>query len=326
MKVTHVIFAVLMLAIPARVHAQASPEAEKLFRDGRQLEQDGKLAEACAAFEASEKVEHSIATVLNLANCREKNQQLAAAWALFLAAESQTRGDPAKAAFNTSAKTRAAALEARLSYLTINVPDDSRVPDLIVTRDGTAVDPAEWNRAIPVDGGDHVIAGRAPGHEAWSTKITVAPALDKQAVEVPKFKELPKLAHPEVDAPAATPDRSAPPPATFSTQRYVSLGVGGAALAAVAIGIGLGLSANSLRDQAISTCPPSACTVANAADATATTASAHRRAIDADIAYGVGGAAAATAIALWLTGSPESAPRIVPTTGAAVGLAFTGSF
>ncbi len=260
--------------------------------------------------------------MLNLANCREKNQQLAAAWALFLAAESQTRGDAAKAALNASAKTRAAALEARLSYLTINVPDDSRVPELVVTRDGTAVDPAEWNRAIPVDGGEHVIAGRAPGHETWSTKITVAPTLDKQAVEVPKFKELPKLAHPEVDAPTSPP----PPAPTFSTQRDISLGVGGVAIAAVAVGIGLGLSANSLRDQAISTCPPSACTVANAMDATATNATAHRRAIDADVAYGVGGAAAAAAIALWLTGSPESPPRIVPTIGATVGLAFTGRF
>jgi hypothetical protein len=323
MKLTVIVIA-LAVMLPARAHAQASPEAEKLFRDGRQLEQDGKLAEACAAFEASEKVEHNIATVLNLANCREKNQQLAAAWALFLAAESQTRNDAAKAAFNASAKTRAAALEARLSYLTINVPDESRVPDLVVTRDGTAVDPAEWNRAIPVDGGEHVIAGRAPGHEAWSTKITVAPALDKQAVEVPKFKELPKLAHPEVDAVASNP-AVAPPPPTFSTQRYVALGVGGVAVAAAAVGIGLGLSANSLRDQAISTCPPSACTVANAADATATNATAHRRAIDADVAYGIGGAAAVAAVALWLTGSPES-PRIVPTTGATVGLALTGSF
>jgi hypothetical protein len=316
---------VFMLAMPALVHAQASPEAEKLFRDGRQLEQDGKLAEACAAFEASEKVEHNIGTVLNLANCREKNQQLAAAWALFLAAESQTRGDAAKAAMNTSAKTRAAALEPRLSYLTINVPDESRVPDLVVTRDGTAVDPAEWNRAIPVDGGEHVIAGRAPGHEAWSTKITVSPTLDKQAVEVPRFKELPKLAHPEIETPAAIAEPPPPTP-TFSTQRYISLGVGGVAVAAVAVAIGLGLSANSLRDQAISTCPPSACTVANAIDATATNARAHSRAIDADVAYGVGGAAAAAAITLWLTGSPESPPRIVPTTGATVGIAVTGSF
>jgi hypothetical protein len=321
MKLT-VIF-VFMLAMPALVHAQASPEAEKLFRDGRQLEQAGKLGEACAAFEASEKVEHNIATVLNLANCREKNQQLAAAWALFLAAESQTRGDPAKAAMNATAKTRAAALESRLSYLTINVPDDSRVPDLAVTRDGETVDPAEWNRAIPVDGGDHVIAGRAPGHESWSTKVTVGPTLDKQAVEVPKFKELPKLAHPEVDAPL---DAQPPPAPMFSTQRYVSIGVGGVAVVGVAVAIGLGLSANSLRDQAISTCPPSACSVANAMTATATNATAHSRAIDADVAYGVGGAAAVAAIALWLTGAPESPPRIMPTTGSAVGLAFTGSF
>src|SRR5262245_8732714 len=85
------------LAVQGAAWGQASPEAEALFRDGKRMMKDGKFAEACAAFEGSERVEHSIATVLSLADCREKNHQYASAWALFLQAESQTRSDPSKA-------------------------------------------------------------------------------------------------------------------------------------------------------------------------------------------------------------------------------------
>src|SRR5690349_16582572 len=157
------------IALPALAWGQASPQAEALFRDGKRLMKEGKLAEACAAFEGSEHAEHSIATVLSLADCREKNHQYASAWALFLQADSQTRSDPSKATLNVTAKNRARALEPKLSYLTINVPDESRIPDLVVSRDGAPVDPAEWNRSIPADGGSHVIAGKAPGHESRCT-------------------------------------------------------------------------------------------------------------------------------------------------------------
>ena len=321
----------LVAAVHARAHAQASPEAEKLFRDGRQLIKDGKIGEACAAFEASEKVEHNIATLLNLADCREKNQQYAAAWALFLAADSQTRGDASKAQVNGVAKQRASALEQRLSYLTINVPDESRVTELIVTRDGEPVDPAEWNRAIPVDGGKHEIAGRAPGHEPWSTTVTIAPALDKQAVEVPKFKELPKLAHPEVGEPNASSSVAtpAPPPAPsgiLSPRRDVAIGLGGGALLAVGAGVAFGLSANNLHDQAVSTCPPSTCSAANASAAQSTNSTARSRALLADGAFAAGGVFAAAAVTLWLLGAPESAIQVAPAVGTTTGVSISGRF
>src|SRR5262245_22167350 len=127
---------ILMTWLAGTAWGQASLEAEQLFRDGKALMKAGEPTEACAAFEASEKIEHNIATVLSLADCREKNQQYASAWALFLQAESQTRTDPSKAAPNSTAKARAEALEPRLSYLTINVSDESRVTDLKLIRGG----------------------------------------------------------------------------------------------------------------------------------------------------------------------------------------------
>lgn len=324
---------VLGMLVPLAAHGQASPQAEALFRDGKQLMKQGKLADACAAFEGSERAEHNVATVLSLADCREKNRQYASAWALFLQADSQTRADPSKAALNTTAKRRAHALEARLAYLTINVPDESRIPDLVVTRDGAPVDPAEWNRAIPADGGSHVIAGKAPGHESWSTTVTLQPETDKQAVEVPRFKALPEIVNkpPRDEASAVVQVRpEVPEPSPFTRPRKVGIAVAAGGVVLGGVAIGLGLSASSLHDGAVATCPPSACSVKNAADANATDDRARSRARYANLGYGLAGAAVVTAGVLWLVGKPES-PRtdqvvIAPQLGEARGLAVAGRF
>jgi len=318
---------VIGIALPALAWGQASPQAEALFRDGKRLMKEGKLAEACGALEGSERAEHNVATVLSLADCREKNHQYAAAWALFLQADSQTRGDASKAMLNTTAKRRAQALEPRLSYLTINVPDESRVPELVVLRDGAPVDPAEWNRSIPADGGDHVVAGKAPGHESWSTTVTLRPEADKQAVEVPKFKALPQIVN-KVRA-AAPAERSArpPEPSPFTRRRKIGLGVaaGGAAIGIASVVLGAG--AQSLRDEAVAACPPSACSPENAIAARDKNDQARSRAMIANVGFGVAGLAIATGVVLWLTGAPES-PRlaIAPQVGDTTGLAVVGSF
>jgi len=309
---------------PALAWGQASPQAETLFRDGKRLMKDGKLAEACAAFEGSERAEHNLATVMSLADCREKNGQLASAWALFLRAESMTRSDPAKQTLNTTAKTRAIALEPKLSYLTINVPDESRIADLVVTRDGATVDTAEWNRAIPVDGGEHVIAGRAPGHESWSTTVHLTAATDRQAVEVPKFKELPKLAHVEPEAPKAT--ASAPEePSPVTPRRKIAIAIAAGGVVAAGVGIGFGLDARSLRDEALATCPPSACTVAGAAAAARQNDRARTRAVVANVGFGIAGASVVAGAVLWFLSPPERS-RDVAIVPSANGLAIAGRF
>jgi len=313
------LFAVICLA-PAFAWGQASPQAEALFRDGKDLMKEGKLAEACAAFEGSERAEHNIATLLSLADCRDKNQQYASAWALFLQADSQTRNDPAKQAFNTTAKTRAMALEPKLSYLTINVPDESRIAELVVTRDGTPVDAAEWNRAIPVDGGNHLIAGKAPGHESWSTTVALATEQDHKAVEVPKFKELPKLAHPEVGV-----VKAGSRPSLFTKRRKIAIGIAGGGVAIAGIALGFGIDARALRDDALSACPSSSCTVEDAASAQSKNDRARSRATIANVGFGTAGLAVAAGAVLWLLSPPErrTAVSVVPSTN---GIAVMGSF
>jgi hypothetical protein len=62
-----------------------------LFRQGRDLLAAGKVAEACSAFEESQKLEPAVTTLFNLAGCREKLGQFATAWGLFLDTARQTR-------------------------------------------------------------------------------------------------------------------------------------------------------------------------------------------------------------------------------------------
>ncbi len=183
--------------VAAPVSAQpASAQAEQLFREGKRLMGEGKLADACRAFEGSYRKDEVVTTLLNLADCREKNGQLASAWGHFLDAERMTRSDAAQATFNRTARDRAGKLEARLSYLIINVPASANVDGLAITRNGVPVDEAEWNTDIPVDGGEYVVEGKAPGYEAWSTRVTVGAERDKQSVNVPRFRERPRADEP----------------------------------------------------------------------------------------------------------------------------------
>ena len=200
----------------------------------------------------------------------------------------------------------------------------------MVSRDGAPVDPAEWNRSIPADGGSHTIAGKAPGHESWSTTVTLQPEGDKQAVEVPRFKALPEI----VNKPAqAERYGDAPPPAPavnpWTPRRKVGVGVaaGGALIGGVAIG--LGVSASGMHDDAVKLCPMTNCSPDNATAATKQNKDARTRALYANIGYGAAVLAIGAGVTLWFLGEPESPAAeiaIAPQVGAVNGLAVAGRF
>lgn len=183
--VTSVVLNMMAARHPARAQ---SADAEALFNDGIKLLAEGKVAQACAAFHASNRVEPRAGTLIRLADCLERNHQLASAWSAYKDALTRVK-DPHKRAV---AMAKATALEPRLSHLTVAVADDSRVEGLIVTRNGEAFDPALWNRALPVDGGDYVIVGRAPDHEEWQVTVHVPTEGSRVSAKVPRLKELSK--------------------------------------------------------------------------------------------------------------------------------------
>lgn len=327
MKLRIAILTLLLAATPAA--AQSNAQAEQLFRDGKRLMSEKKFAEACAAFEASQKLDPTSATLMNLAACREQNGQIASAWGLFLEAERTMRGDASKRSTAKIAKERATALEPRVSYLIINVPDESRVDGLSITRNGEVIDPLTWNRALPVDGGEYVIEGKAPGHEPWQTRVTVAPERDKESVDVPKFKAVPLASTP----PDTTPDGEVPyddeePGDTgggMSGKRKIAIGAGAVGLVALGAAGFFELQARSDYDASIE-----ADTNEERTRLYDDAKSNRTLAIGAGVA---GGLCVGVAAYLWFTGGTDAAQpdeqafRMVPSVGPdAVGVTFSGGF
>lgn len=238
----------ILLSIVPEVHAQpAGAQAETLFRQGKELMAAGKIAEACEAFDASQKLDPTISTLLNQANCHEKNSQLATAWGMFLTAERQARAasDGPTQKLHQLALERANGLESRVSKLTINVPDSSRTDRLEIRRGDDLVDAAGWNRALPVDGGTYRITARAPGTAEWSSTITVAAEGDTKTLDIPKLEAAAfaakTIAHIE-------PRRETP--ATVHRSKLAPLALGASGLAALGGAVGFKLWGDRTYDDA----------------------------------------------------------------------------
>jgi len=207
-----VVFVVFIAWSSAALGQPAGAQAEVLFRQGRDLLAAGKIAEACSAFEESQKLEPAVTTLLNLAGCREKQGQLATAWGLFLDAARQTRSatDATSRQLHDVAQARAKKLEPQVSKLTINVPQQSQIDGLEIARSEDRIDAVMWNRALPIDGGTYTITAHAPGSSTWSTEVTVAAEGDTKTVEIPDLRNLPR----DLGKPPTLPSPSPPPSAS----------------------------------------------------------------------------------------------------------------
>jgi hypothetical protein len=330
--ITIAVWGAVFLVGEGRARAQ-SAEAEALFKDGNELLGEGRFEQACDAFEASNRIEPRAGTLIRLGECREKNQQLASAWSAYRDALNRVK-DPVKREIATK---KAAALEPRLSYLTVSVTDEIRIDGMVLTRNGKPFDPMLWNRALPVDGGDYVIAGRAPGHEEWQATAHVPEEGGKVSVEVPRLEELarpiaPPAPSPPPPLPPAGPAVGSPVPAggMFTMRRKIAIGVGGASVIAVVVGAVLGESSRTKQGDAFKLCPDPEAPCAHANQANALIQSSHSRSQGANIAFGAGAAAAIAAGVLWFTGAPDAesrrvgvVPRVLP---GEAGLAVEGRF
>ncbi|HEV7557771.1 MAG TPA: hypothetical protein VGO00_20035, partial [Kofleriaceae bacterium] len=101
---------VLLVSTPA--YAQRA-EGEAEFQRGKTLMAAGKVAEACAAFEASMRIDPAKGTLYNLALCHEKLGKIASAWSEFI---ELSRADTNAARAKDSTR-RATALEPQLTRM-----------------------------------------------------------------------------------------------------------------------------------------------------------------------------------------------------------------
>jgi hypothetical protein len=302
---------IVILAITCgTARAEPNPEAEKLFRDGRTLLKDGKLAPACDAFAGSAKLEPSVGTFLNLGDCRARLGQTASAWAAFV--EARRLAHRLADARETEANRRTVELEPKLSYLTISV--SAPVRGMEIVRGAQTFDATVWGQSVPVDPGTFAITARATGYDSWSTSIAVKPDGDHPAVVVPPLRLRPIPI--QIVRAKATP--------ILTPKRDVAIGLAAVGVAALVVSGIVALDAKSLQDQARASCP--ADLPCRDPDAVHASDKAVSRATIATVIGGAGLVAIGAGVALWFVGKPTET-RVTPTLApGSVAVTLTGSF
>jgi serine/threonine-protein kinase len=289
--------------------------AQALFDDALQRMSAGKFADACPKLEESERLDAAMGTSFQLARCYEGMGRLASAWAMYIQVADLARAS-GQASREKAARDAAAALEPRLSYLTVAV--EMHPEGLVVRRGDVTVPAPQWGTRIPVDAGTYHFTASAPGRVSWSGEVSVG---ERGAVtaRIPDLAIAPVAPHASV-VPAAAAVAPKPPPS--DAQRIagiVTLSVGAAGI--VTSGV-LGLIAKSNYNAANGECPAAGCT----GPGEAATNSARSLGDGATVVFVVGAVAAATGAVVWATAprattAPSARLRLCP-----AGLAFTGEF
>jgi hypothetical protein len=289
--------------------------AQALYDDARQLVAAGKFADACPKFKESYRLDPGGGTLLNLADCYEKQGKTALAWSTFKEAlvVAQRDGRADRAEFATK---HIAALEGRLARLTVHVPAGARVPGLTIALDGAPLGDAAWEVAMPVDPGTHVVEAGAPGKRSVDLSVDVPASAVRQSIEVPALADAVvadssaagpgavAAVEPKAGATAEAATESAPAPShARATAGWI---VGGVGIASIAVGSYFGLHSFSLWSERNGDCAHGCNeTAKNAGD------DARQAATIADVTLGVGVAAVAVATYLIISGYGHSgaAPR-----------------
>ncbi|WP_437338822.1 hypothetical protein [Sorangium sp. So ce394] len=183
-----------------RQAAAVESAAEQLFREGRALLVEQRFAEACPKLEESQRLEPSLGTKLNLAFCHERLGQVATAWVGFQEAliTARTAGDAAREAF---AKARIDALAPRVPWLRVRASaGDAGADQVTILLDGAALDPVAWDKELPVDPGEHVVAAAHQGEVFWETTVALK---ESERVDVAVPAPAPAEAAPAEAAPGA---------------------------------------------------------------------------------------------------------------------------
>ena len=214
--------------------------ADILFQAGKSLIADKKYAEACIKFDASYKLDPTLGTLLNLADCYEKANRFATSWATWGAAMEQAQRD--KDARADYAKERRAALTPKLPKVVIRAY--GMMPGIDVLWDGTKLPPGAFGTDIPTDLLEHkLVVRRDDGVVLLERDIHVLE--DGKKTEIPIDVVALNREHPRglsKDKPSSTTPKS--------SQSSAGLVIGGVGLAALLTAGGFELGALLKRNEA----------------------------------------------------------------------------
>lgn len=230
----HFVVLALVLSVGASAWAGEPTSEDKtlalaLFRQGRAALDAGRVDEACAKLEESQRLDPGGGTLLNVASCHETQGRTATAWAEYSDALGVARRDGRDDRADL-ARTRIAALEPTLPRVTLELK--GATADVRVFRDGSEIPRAAWDGPIPLDPGDHTFEARAGDRVLCAVRVSA-----RSGSTEPVILEIPAQPTPVV---TVTPPKEvrATPPAPPSGDWRIPLALSLFGTSAIAVGIG----------------------------------------------------------------------------------------
>lgn len=153
----------------AAAPARASDEADRLFQLGRRASEMGKYSTACSLFRESYRLEPAVGTLLNLGDCEEQQNHLAAALDYYRTALSRMsvtddRLGPLRVRIE-AVEGRAGRLELRLGE---GAPQES-----MITIDGEPVTPEKLRTPLVLPAGGHLVQVTAVGYRGSRQTVDI---------------------------------------------------------------------------------------------------------------------------------------------------------
>jgi serine/threonine-protein kinase len=312
--------ALLLTLTPLLCVAQSAGNkaaAEAIFEQGKLLMQSGDYTQACLKFEASQKLDEGIGTLLYLADCYEKTGRTASAWAMFKEAASRA-GAQGEESRQKLATQRARSLEPGLVKITIDVAKgDESMLGFEVRNDGVAVPAVQYGAPFPIDPGEHRIEASAPGKRIHTEVINVTKGVGR--ITIPLLADLAPPASATPSTPTPTSDTTKSESSTSSSildpsnsksldsphpsgknQRTLSYVLGSVGIVGVGVGSYFGLAAIHSNSQS-----KSACNGSNANDCYPQSVSLHNDALSeakiSTVAFVAGGVLLAAGAVFYFT-------------------------
>jgi hypothetical protein len=329
----------VIVAAPAFAGSNEDATAEALFIEGKGLMAAGKYAQACAKFAESQRLDGAVGTLLNLGECYEKNGQTASAWAAFRSAASLGRKDHQDEKERV-ARERAAAIESKLSRLSIVVSPEARAVNVEIKRDGVALLEASWGTSIPIDPGTHTVEATSPGKKPWTKAVLLPSAGGTVTVTVPALEGAGQSAgsapSTAVQPTSTEPLASGQAPHSGGWQRPAAFVSGGVGVVGLVVGTVFGLKAKSKQSDSEAFCGPADLTICSQRGADLLDEG-KKAATLSTVGFIVGGLGIVGGVVLYLTadsgsknagaGEAKSTFAVVPSAGRdSVGVLARGTF
>jgi hypothetical protein len=290
---------VVGLAVLGGARPAGADRADQLFKKGKKLLAEKRYAEACAAFEDSDRTDPGIGAKLNVAKCYEEWGKLATAWRWYSDAERMAKAGNDDRAPKIHALI--AELDTNVPRLTLRVAPDANTSGLVVRLDGAELDVHALGIERRLDPGPHQVEYVIGG----TKKNRMVPVERGGSAELDL--ELPRRGSSTTSAPAIGPAGSPAPDDPGRTRRLAGLGAAGAGGLAIAIAGVVTLRAHSDYQHALSAHCRGAPTMCDAIGQAGAQSARHRANIATVFTIG-GMAAVAGGLVLYLT-TPRPTPH-----------------